>query len=198
MLMDKANEIMAILNELPEVKGCRLYGSLANGTYDELSDIDIEIDVSGCDNGRFMLGLVERLGRKTSVYYSDYAPSLAPEKYVVSVAVDENNPFRMLDLCCAAEPHCATVTKQQIRALNDEFAHMLKLWTANLKHHARSTDCRSDIVRMAGRIDIAEADSKSETQILKETLEWLEANAPDRLKPFVQSCRERFKKCIPF
>lgn len=194
MLEHVAAQMMAMLNEMPEVKGCKLYGSISNGTHDEMSDIDIEIDVSGCDNGQFMLELVRRLGEKMDALYSDYAPSLAPEKYIVSIAIDEDKPFRMVDLCCAAEPHCMTVTKQEVRALNDEFSHVLKLWTANLKHYVRNADCRSDIVRMAGRIDIANIEAKSNAQILEETLKWLERNAPCRLQRFVVSCRREYDK----
>lgn len=194
MLMRTAGKIMEILKEMPEVRGCELYGSLSYGTYDELSDIDINIDVSGCDNGLFMLTLAKRLGEKISVYYSDYAPSLVPEKYIVSVAIDENNPLRVVDLCCAAVPHCMTVTKQQVREQNDEFSHMLKLWTANWKHHVRGADCRGDILRMAGKIKTAGANEKNNTQILKETLEWLEEKRPEKMKQFVGSCRRLFEE----
>lgn len=194
MLRRIAEQIMAILNEMPEVKGCALYGSLANGTSDELSDIDINVDVSGCDNGRFMLTLAERIGRKIRVYYSDYAPSLVPEKYIVSLAIDEEAPTHVVDLCCSAEPHCIGVTKQQVRALNDEFSHILKLWTANWKHHVRGMDCRSDTVRMAKKVGIVNADEKSNAEILKETLEWLEQNSPDELKKFVKSCKREYEK----
>ena len=79
MLKNIAEKIMAMLDNMPEVKSCALYGSLTNDTYDELSDIDINIDVSGSDNGQFMLTLAERIGEKISVFYSDYAPSLVPE-----------------------------------------------------------------------------------------------------------------------
>lgn len=194
MLMKIAGEIISILNDMPEVRSCRLYGSLSDGTYDELSDIDINVDVSGCDNGRFMLTLAERLGERICVYYSDYAPSLVPEKYIVSVAVDENNPTRVVDLCCTADPHCATVSKQQVRALNDEFSHILKLWTANWKHHVRGSDCRRDILRMAEKIGVAETETKTDAWLLEETLLWLEKNRPERLKRFVESCRGKFEE----
>lgn len=193
MLMQIADRMMTMQNEMPEVKGCTLYGSLANGTSDELSDIDINIDVSGSDNGQFMLTLAERIGKQIRVCYSDYAPSLIPEKYIVSLAIDEEHPTRVVDLCCDADPHHTTVTKQQVRALNDEFSHMLKLWTANWKHCIRGMDCRSDAVRMAKHIGIADAEEKSEAEIVKETLEWLEKNAPANLKTFVKSCRREYE-----
>ena len=194
MLLRLANRIMDILNEMPEVKRCELYGSLADGTSDALSDIDINVDVLGSDNGQFMLTLAERIGRRIDVYYRDFAPSLVPGKYIVSLAIDEEYPTRVVDLCCSAEPHCTTVTQQQIRALNDEFSHMLKLWTANWKHCVRGVNCRNDVIRMSEKIGIANAEMKSDAQILQETLEWLEKNVPERLKIFVKSCRREYEK----
>lgn len=193
MLEAKANQIMTILEDMPEVKRCRLYGSLSDGTYDALSDIDIEVDVSGYDNGRFMLELPERLGSRIHVYYSDYAPSLVPERYIVSIAVDEKNPFCMADLCCTANPHCHTVSKEQIRSRNEECTHILKLWTANLKHFVRGTACREDILRMGARIGL---ENQAERRILVKTLEWLEKNAPDSLGTFMISCRSACETLI--
>ena len=66
-LRDTANEIITFLNEIPTVRKCSIYGSLAMNTYDELSDIDIEVDVSGHDNGQFMLELVELLKGKCRI-----------------------------------------------------------------------------------------------------------------------------------
>ena len=194
MLKKIAMEIIALLNEMPEVKGCSLYGSLANGTYDELSDIDINIDVSGCDNGRFMLELADRLSKRISVFYSDYAPSLVPEAYIISIAIDENYPTRVVDLRCDACPHCTTVTAQQVRALNDRFSHMLKLWTANWKHCIRGAECRGDVLRMAEKIGVENAATKTNGQIIEETLEWLEQNAPSRLRRFMDSCRREYEQ----
>ena len=51
-----------------------LYDNIANNTEDELSDIDIKIDVSGYDNGKFMLEL-PHLIKKMNVVYYDFAPS---------------------------------------------------------------------------------------------------------------------------
>ena len=97
MLKKKAYEIINILQDIPEVKKCTLYGSLVTDAHDELSDIDIRVDVSGYDNGQFMLSIADILKDKMSVYYCDYAPSFVPEKYIVSLGIDEENPFLLLD-----------------------------------------------------------------------------------------------------
>ena len=178
------------------VRKCSIYGSLAANTYDELSDIDIEIDVSGYDNGQFTLELVDALKGKFSIYYSDYAPSLIPERYIVSIAIDEKNPFLIVDLCCCAKPHCTTVTKQQASEKNNKYTHILKLWTANLKHYVRGKECYDDIVRMGQKIAIEDIETKSETEVLENTLRWLEENVEQGLYEFVESCRRRFDELV--
>ena len=195
-LRDTANEIITFLNEISVVRKCEIYGSLAANTYDELSDIDIEIDVSGYDNGQFMLELVELLKGKCSIYYSDYAPSLIPDRYIVSIAIDEKNPFLVVDLCCCAKPHCITVTKQQASEKNDKYTHILKLWTANLKHYVRGNECHNDIVRMGQKIAIEDIETKGEVEILGKTLCWLEENVKSELHEFVESCRRRFDELV--
>ena len=195
-LINKANEIISILKEIPEVKGCVLYGSLSTDTDDELSDIDIEVDVSGSDNGQFMLGLTEMLKDKITIYYNDYAPSLIPDKYIVSIAIDVNNPFLIVDLSCSADPHCTTVTKQQVMERNEKYVHMLKVWTANLKHYVRGTECYDDILRMAKRLSIADLAAKDEAELLEETLCWLEDNVENNLSEYVESCRRIFEELI--
>lgn len=195
-LRDTSNEIITFLNEIPMVRKCSIYGSLATNTYDELSDIDIEVDVSGYDNGQFMLELVELLKEKFRIYYSDYAPSLIPDKYIVSIAIDEKNPFLIVDLCCSAEPHCTRVTKQQASERNNKYTHILKLWTANLKHYVRGKECHDDIVRTSQKIAVEDIDTKDEAEILEKTLCWLEKNVKSELHEFVESCRRRFDELV--
>ncbi len=192
----KADEIITVLNEIPVVQKCTVYGSLATNTHDKLSDIDIEIDVSGYDNGKFMIDIVEMLRDKLHIYYFDYAPSLVPDQYIVSIAIDKDNPFLIVDLCCCAEPHCITVTKQQVLGKNEKYSHILKVWTANLKHFVRGSECYEDIVRMAKKVSIEDIDSKDEIELLDETLCWLEENVENALDEFVESCRRQFEELV--
>lgn len=175
---------------------CKLYGSLVTDAYDELSDIDIEVDVSGFDNGQFMLSIADILKDKLSIYYCDYAPSFVPEKYIVSLGIEAENPFLVLDLYCYAEPHCTTVTKQHVMAANDKFTHTLKVWTANLKHYARGDECYDDIVRMARRLDIEEFEVMGEVELLEAVLCWMEDNVTDELEGFIASCRRMFEEMV--
>lgn len=195
-MLKKAEALIELLKEHPTVRGVSLYGSLKEGTADGLSDIDLEVDVSGYDNGKFMLELVDWLGERMPVVYWDYAPSLMPERYVVSVAMDESNPFLVVDFCCVAKPHFRTVSPEQAREKNDGFSHLLKLWTANLKHYARGRECRADILRMAEKAGIAEAETKKESTLLLEMLSYLENNAPPSLARFMASCRRAFLELV--
>lgn len=184
MIKEFANEICNFLESLPEVKACNLYGSLSNGTFDEYSDIDIEIDVSGIDNGIFVTKIPEILSAKYDVIFYDYAPSLAPDKYIISVAINDDNPFMMIDIACVATPHCDTVLKQNLAALNNRYDHTLKLFTANLKHYLRGADCYDDIQKMYGRILGKDIEVYDEEQMLKAVYSWLQDNAEYRHEKF--------------
>ena len=196
MLKEKANEIMSLLGDIPEIKKCTLYGSVAKETYDELSDIDIEIDVSGMDNGLFMLDITELLKDKLDIYYADYAPSLAPSKYIVSLAIDKENPFLILDLCIVASPHCTTVTKEDVMGKNEKYSHILKLFTINLKHFIRGNECLKDILKMTKKIGIEDAENKKESELLSETLSYLEANAVNGLFELVKNLKLKFDELV--
>lgn len=191
-LEHNAQLVMETLNQIPGVQKCMLYGSVAEKRADELSDIDIEADVSGLDNGAFILKLPELLKEKLQIWYTDYAPSLAPEQYVVSLALDEQNPFLIADIRCSADPHSKSISRNELSSRNHPYTHMLKLWTANLKHYARGNDCADDIRRMAAKLGIEQLETPVE--MLEKVLEWLENNVPEYLGGFLTSCRREWEK----
>lgn len=191
---EAAQRLMDLLCELPMVKECRLYGSLVNGTADDFSDIDIEVDVSGYDNGRFLLEVAEWVSARMPVSFSDYAPSLAPEQYVLSLALDERHPFLCADLRCVALPHHADVSGQMLKAKNQPTTHLLKLWVANTKHWARGKDCRQDVLRMADKMGIDDPGSCTTEQLLAAALAWLEARADQSLRTYIASCSRAFEE----
>lgn len=193
-LRNTAEKCIEIISTLPVVKSCEIYGSIAKGTEDELSDIDIKVDVSGYDNGKFMLEVPHILKNELGIIYSDFAPSLAPEQYIVSNAISIENPFTIVDINCVAEPHVTTVSKQQLS--NDIYTHTLKVWIANMKHFARGIDCYNDVVRMANRLRIEDVDSKIEEELLADTLHWLEENLADHLADYVDACRKKFEELV--
>lgn len=182
-----AQELKDLFGQRPEVRSVSLYGSIVKGTADPYSDIDIKLDVSGYDNGRFLLSVPQVLAEKYKVLFSDYAPSLAPEQYVVSCALSEENPFLIVDVNCAAEPHVASVAKADL--MNDPVVHVLKLWVANMKHFIRGQECYRDICKMH-RKSVGDAlPEGQELVMLQQTLLWLEKHVPEKLNGYVKSCR---------
>ena len=185
MIKKFANEICAFLQSIPEVKSCKLYGSLAEGIFDEYSDIDIEIDVSGEDNGIFLTRLPALFAKKYDIVFCDYAPSLAPEKYIVTIATNAENPFMIIDISCVATPHCDTVSKQDLMALNTRYDHTLKLFAANLKHYLRGFDYCEDIEKMYGRIFGRDTDVGDEEEMLHAVYTWLKDNAESQHEEYI-------------
>ncbi len=188
----KVNELMEILRQLPGVTGCHLYGSLKNHAADQYSDIDLEIDLADADPGQFILQLPNLLAAHTKILYADYAPSMAPDKYIVSVGLDETNPFLIADLCCSGGVRPSSVSTNQLKARNDPAIHLLKLWIANCKHHRREQDCRKDILRMAAKIGLTAP--KSNEKMLEDVLCWLEEHTPPALSLLIENCRNIFQQ----
>ena len=188
MLIEEfAEDICNYLITLPQVKQCCLYGSLSNNCFDKYSDIDVEIDVSGIDNGKFIMEIPRLLSNKYNVIFYDYAPSLVPEKYVVSIAINEQNPFMIVDISCIADPHCESVLKQDLLKLNNLYDHTLKLFSANLKHYIRGEDCYIAIQKMYKKLFPLDASFCSEDEMLNKVYNWIKENAEERHMTYIKS-----------
>lgn len=191
MLQLMADDLKQFLLTVPEIKSCRIIGSMSREKIDEYSDLDIEIDVSGIDNGRFLLKLPLLFAEKYNIIYYDYAPSMAPNKYIVSIAIDPKNPFRYVDIICTAQPHCTTIMREQLSALNNSYDHILKLFTANLKHYIRKKECHQDIERMYSRI--YKEKINEDAQMLEAVFAWLRQNMEKKHKPYIDYLGEKMR-----
>ena len=191
-MQKRLDGLSAFLCSHPSVRSAALYGSLAEGREDMYSDIDLALDVSGTDNGQFLLTLPAYLQEKYPVLYMDFAPSLAQEKYILTAAVYPEEPFLLLDISVIAEPHFRTVTKEMLSSRNDLYSHTLKVFSANLKHYLRGMDCAADIRKMFGRLPgLPETDSPA--GMLLETHRWLSQNGT----PVLRTYAERFTPFLP-
>lgn len=179
--------LIRFLAALPAVQSVIPYGSFATGQSDEYSDIDLALDVSGCDNGEFLLILPQLLQKRYPVLYTDFAPSLAPDKYILTAALFPEHPFLLADISVTAEPHYATVTKEMLTSRNALYSHTLKLFTANLKHYLRGTDCGNDIRKMYGRLPLPETERLSE--MLFGTHQWLLENGTSEMRQYAEQFR---------
>ncbi|MGI5893513.1 MAG: hypothetical protein ACOX6P_02865 [Candidatus Merdivicinus sp.] len=187
-IQELAARISDYLETLPQVCSHSFYGSLQYGNYDQYSDLDIQIDVSGIDNSRFLLELPGLLSKQFSVIFYDYAPSLAPQKYLVTVAVDSQNPFLYMDFACIATPHFETVSRQDLQKQNNPYDHMLKLFVANLKHWLRGADCRADIEKLYLKVFPSDQMPDSESVCLQNVYFWLRNHALPKYLPYLDSC----------
>ena len=178
-------EIFEFLNDLPEVKACKIVGSLSAGYNDEFSDLDLMIDVSGIDNGVFLTKLPQLFEEKYDVIFYDYTPSLAPDKYIVSIAINKTNPFMIVDVSCVATPHFDSVSKQDLASLNNKYDHTLKLFVANLKHLLRGMDCYDDIYKMYSRIFGRDLEAYDEEWMMQQVYGWLQENAESRHEEYL-------------
>ena len=188
--LEIAKNICVQFDKIPEVNFCKIYGSLSRGDYDEYSDIDIEVDVSGYDNGRFLKRAPTILNAIYPVVFSDYAPSLLPNEYIVSCAISKDNPFLIVDIKCSAVPHIMSISKRDI--VNDKNTHILKLWVANAKHYLRGIDCESDINRMYKKV--FGYSGKTAKDMLLGTLEYLKGNCNPALYEYIASCEKYAKE----
>lgn len=180
-----AKDIFEFLNDIPEVKLCKIVGSLSAGNNDEFSDLDLVIDVSGIDNGVFLTKLPQLFEEKYDVIFYDYTPSLAPDKYIVSIAINKTNPFMIVDVSCVATPHFDSVSKQELASLNNKYDHTLKLFVANLKHLLRGMDCYDDIYKMYSRIFRRDLEAYDEEWMMQEVYGWLQENAESRHEEYL-------------
>lgn len=180
-----ANEMMKYLCTIDGVKSAKLCGSVANDSFDKYSDIDIEIDVSGSDNSVFMTKIIDIMNKEYPVVYYDYAPSLFPQKYIVSLAISNENPFMIVDINCIASPHYSTIKKNDISL--DKFTHTLKVFVANLKHYKRGQDCYQDIIRMYNRIYGESQTKLGEEDMLRKVFFWLDIQKNEKFTTYLNS-----------
>jgi len=172
-----AEDVINFLLGIPEIKCCNISGSLLNGDFDEYSDIDLEIEISGVDNGVFVTKLPALFRQKYKISFVNFAVSLVPEVYLVSMGLSNESPFMFVDITCTASPHIQTMQKEDFSLLNNLIDHTILVLIINLKHFIRGEDCNASIKKMHDRLFTA-IESKDEFTMLKETFEWLKDNAP--------------------
>ena len=182
-LNEIAEEIREYIETINEVKSCRIYGSISDKKTDKYSDIDLEIDVSGSDNSVFVTLIPEIINKKYPIIFYDFAPSLMPEQYIVSMPISEMNPFLILDIKCVANPHIMTLNKENFMK-NNKFTHIIKVFVANFKHYIRGVECSNDILRMYKKIYTDEINTK---EMLIKTYEWLQMNTEEKYKKYLDN-----------
>ncbi|MBN2536446.1 MAG: hypothetical protein JXB88_26415 [Spirochaetales bacterium] len=143
--MDREELILTLndaLSKIKEIREYNLHGSLITEHYDEFSDVDFKIDVSGTDNGRFMMALPAILNNFIKIGYFAFAPKFVPDLYLITIYFENTSIFHFVDIECLATPHVMNVTKMEILKTKEIENVKLKLLIHCLKNMLRGTsDC---------------------------------------------------------
>ena len=108
-------KMIGLFNTFPEIKSTKLHGSMTTANFDKFSDIDFQIDVSGIDNGNFMLKLPEILSKNMPIGYVAFAPRFIPDLYLTTIYFKDTDIFNFVDIECIATPHIKSITKEEIK-----------------------------------------------------------------------------------
>jgi predicted nucleotidyltransferase len=185
-----AGEILGHLERLPGARRAYLRGSLAGGTVDAYSDVDLGVDVSGSDNGAFALRLADALRPHLPIDFVDWAPSLLPGAYVQSFYLRDFPIFWNVDVECVATPHVPSVTSAPLNTTD----HCLKLWALTAKHCLRRREgARREVEALARRVlgDRApDGDPRSHPALMCAVLASLAATADPARQAFLARCAQ--------
>ncbi len=184
-IVSLASELRDFLKTLPQVRRCTLYGSLSRGDYDLYSDIDIEADVSGTDNSDFVTQLPALFSKRYPVIFYDYAASLAPDLYIFTAAIDNGNPFRIIDVNCVATPHCPKRSKEDMAAMCNKYDHVLKMFSVYLKQSLRGHDAQKGFSNLYA--EIFEKPCEHDRLMITEIYSWMKRHAENRHQEYVDS-----------
>ena len=192
--LDLSEHVIEYLETLPEVESATLKGSLATGTWDEFSDIDIEINVGDDDNAAFALQLPRFMDREFEVALSDWRRSLLPDKYVQAFFIEDVPLFWSIDITVVADGHRPLRSDPP----RDDLENQLKLWCGNLKYGVRNDPRHVRLIPvMANRVlsDDALADLDLREQMVQ-SLEYIAMTSYPRKEKFMARCLEARKRYL--
>ena len=150
------SRIQTFFDSCPEIRAHHLHGSLSTGNNDRYSDIDIKIDVSGYDNGEFMLRLPGLLSEHFEINYIAHAPLFIPDLYLVTIHFADTDVFHFIDIECLARPHVQTVQKDHPAFSPHKGNVRFKLLVNCLKSYLRGNTDTSLIDKISGSLNIRE------------------------------------------
>lgn len=160
-----AHNLIEYLQGQQSINSCTIHGSLSNGMADEYSDIDLQVDVSGHDNGKMTLMLPYIVAKHFPIAYVAFAPKFAPDLYWVSLAISQTSIFHFIDIECLATPHVLSLQKEDIRRITNWTSLYTKLLIGCLKNYMRQKDCSVELQFLARQLHV---DTTGRTPIVLE------------------------------
>jgi predicted nucleotidyltransferase len=188
--IETANQVLALFRAQPEVREATLRGSLMDGTPDEYSDIDITIDVSGHDNGQYVYRVLDLMHDNFDVCFHDINSSMVPEWYILNFFLNGVPPFWQVDIVVDAQPHCPSVSRDDLKAIQDPVAHFLKLWVPCFKHLIRDPERNEDEIDrcLISRLSIPGLDGLPAVEKMRAVLDEVRHRADGRFEDFLARC----------
>ncbi|MFJ5768712.1 hypothetical protein [Psychrobacillus sp. NPDC093180] len=184
-----AEKIIEFFNTCPKVKVATIRGSIFHEKTDEFSDIDLTIDVSSTDNAAFALQIPKMLESNFEIWFVDWATSLLPDEYVISIYLKNMSIFWNVDIACTATPHIETILSIQ----NDPIHHALKLWIMNLKYLNRQDLSKQTIDSLVQKV-IGDQMKGNSYQKMAAILKEIQKKSPVNLLPFLKECEIELEK----
>jgi hypothetical protein len=151
-----ADRVVQTLTKSGQFDGVVLIGSIADGKYDDLSDIDIIVQCSSrspWDNVTLASGIVEE---EHGCLLQDWAGSLIPNKYLISHYLPNCSIMWWLDIGCMPDEGYGKIARSDIHVNRD--IHMAKLLIMNAKHFIRETNSRLRIWELFEKATSRKAD----------------------------------------
>ena len=128
---------METLRALDFVAAVELTGSRKTGAEDAFSDFDLSVTVRGLPADQGLARIASHLKNEYRPLWLDYANSLMPGKFLVSIFFAGENPFAFYDI--GVQNHDAGLLYDSSAFRNDPWVHLTKLWILNFKHYLRRT-----------------------------------------------------------
>ena len=94
----QCNDVILTLKKLEFVTDICGVGSYFDGRADRYSDIDFVVKVKDIYPDEALLRITHLLKRTYAPLWSDFANSLMPRKFLVSLFIGGENPFAFLDI----------------------------------------------------------------------------------------------------
>jgi len=131
-------EVCSKLKTLDFVIDIQEIGSRSEGNADRYSDVDLVVNVQVVKPDTALLKITEFMKMTYSPLWVDYANSLMPSKFLVSMFINCENPFCFLDIGIYNHE---VINYDPKRFENDKWVHLTKLWIMNFKYYLRKDSC---------------------------------------------------------
>lgn len=136
--MYQLNNIINTINTINFVSDVKISGSLHNSTNDHFSDIDLTVSIKNIPADKALLQITETLEHEYKPLWKDFARSLMPQKFLVSMFFNCDNPFSFIDIGIFNNSNDFSFDPNLFT--NDKWIHLTKLWIMNFKYFIRRSD----------------------------------------------------------